>query len=327
MDRKKAPVFTLGSPRSGTTLLYHMLLSAGGFAIYRTESNVFNLLVPRFRDLSKRRNKKKLMNAWLGSKLFSCSGLDRADIEAKVMAECKNGGDFLRIVMGEIARSQGVDRWADCTPEHLLYLREIKKEIPEAKVIHIIRDGRDVAMSMEKQGWIRPFPWEKKQNLLIAALYWEWIVQRGREYGRTIAPDYIEVHFEDLIKEPRKVLTKLGQFIDHDLDYERIQRVAIGSVGEPNTSFKGGSAGGTFNPVGRWKTSLPEEELARLECLVGPTLESLGYPLTISSREICRRFHLNRLRTLHLLSFNSKLWLKKNISLSRYLVTKDLSWL
>jgi hypothetical protein len=49
--RKTAPVFVLGCPRSGTTVLYHMLLSAGNFAVYRTESNVFNLLVPRFRGM------------------------------------------------------------------------------------------------------------------------------------------------------------------------------------------------------------------------------------------------------------------------------------
>ena len=49
--KNKAPVFVLGCPRSGTTVLYHMLLSAGGFAVYRAESNVFNLLVPRFRGM------------------------------------------------------------------------------------------------------------------------------------------------------------------------------------------------------------------------------------------------------------------------------------
>src|SRR5438067_1476877 len=120
--RKHAPVFVLGCVRSGTTLLYHMLLSAGGVAVYRAESNAINLLEPRFGDLSVRRNKEKLMEALLNSKLFRVSGLHAESIRAKVIAECKNGGDFLRIVMGEVARSQNVSRWADCTPEHLLYL-------------------------------------------------------------------------------------------------------------------------------------------------------------------------------------------------------------
>ena len=144
--RSSAPVFVLGSVRSGTTLLYHMMLSAGDFAVYRTESNVFNLLEPRFGDLSVRKNKQRLMEAWLASKLFTLSGLDGQEITEKVLDECQNGGDFLRIIMEAMARQQGVRRWADCTPEHLLHLPRIKQLIPEALIIHVIRDGRDVAL-------------------------------------------------------------------------------------------------------------------------------------------------------------------------------------
>src|SRR6059036_4231479 len=88
--RGLAPVFVLGCVRSGTTLLYHMLLSAGGFAVYRAESNAINLLEPRFGDLSVRRNKEKLMEAWLNSKLFRVSGLEAESIREKIIAECKN---------------------------------------------------------------------------------------------------------------------------------------------------------------------------------------------------------------------------------------------
>src|SRR5256885_7667026 len=90
--RKHAPVFVLGCGRSGTTLLYHMLLSAGGFVVYRAESNAINLLEPRFGDLSLKRNKQRLMDAWLASKLFERSGLEAEAIRAKVIAECRNGG-------------------------------------------------------------------------------------------------------------------------------------------------------------------------------------------------------------------------------------------
>src|SRR5437899_10817074 len=97
--RKHAPVFVLGCVRSGTTLLYHMLLSAGDFAVYRAESNAINLLEPRFGDLSVKRNKERLMDASLASKLFERSGLEAEAIRAKVIAECRNGGDLLGIIM------------------------------------------------------------------------------------------------------------------------------------------------------------------------------------------------------------------------------------
>src|SRR5205809_1377246 len=325
--RNKAPVFVLGCGRSGTTLLYHMLLSAGDFAVYRAESNAINLLEPRFGDLSVRRNKERLMDAWLASKLFDRSGLEAEAIRAKVIAECRNGGDFLRIVMGEMARQQGVQRWADCTPEHLLHLHRIKETIPEALIIHIIRDGRDVALSTDKLGYIKRVPWDRKPSVMVAGLYWEWIVNRGREDGRKLGSDYVEVRFEELVAEPRTTLAKLSDFIEHDLDYDRIQRVGIGSVSEPNTSFKGQRTDGKFSPVGRWKKGFSPENLVMFEALVGQTLEELGYPLATTDRSQLDRPALRRMRLIYRKYFDSKLFLKAKTPLGKLLVTRDLSWL
>src|SRR5258705_2496984 len=130
-SRSKAPVFVLGCPRSGTTVLYHMLLSAGGFAIYRAESNVFNLLAPRFGNLNSAHNRQRLLKTWLRSKLFKVAGLDAAEISGKILSQCRSAGDFLRILMEEISTHHGVERWADTTPDHLLYMREIRCQIPE----------------------------------------------------------------------------------------------------------------------------------------------------------------------------------------------------
>jgi hypothetical protein len=323
---KGRPVFVLGSPRSGTTLLYHMILSAGNFAVYRTESNVFNLLMPRFGDLRVRRNRQALMKVWLGSKLFARSGLEAREIEEKVLEECRNGGDFLRIVMGEIARKQGVERWAESTPDHLLHLSAIKREIPEALVVHIVRDGRDVALSLDKQGWIRPFPWDRKKSVLVAGLYWQWFVNKGRENGRRLGADYTEIHFEDLIQNPRAVLAKLGQFIEHDLDYDRILKVAIGSVSDPNTSFQRESGNSGFNPVGRWRSHFATDQLAVFESLVGGTLENLGYELaTKGTRHDGSRW--KSMRIAYDCFYSTKMWLKQNTPLGKVLISDDLSWL
>jgi hypothetical protein len=323
----KRPVFILGSPRSGTTLLYHMLLSAGGFAVYRTESNVFNILAPRFGDFSVTKNKLELMKVWLQSKLFKVSGLDAQDITGKVLAQCKSHGDFLRIVMDETARKQHVDRWAECTPEHIVYLPEIKQEIPDALIIHIIRDGRDVAVSLDKLGWIRPFPWDKHRSRLVAGLFWEWIVGKGREYGRMISPDYMEVRFEELVTNPRPVLAQVSRFIDHDLAYDHIQQVAIGSVAKPNTSFVAESSSDAFNPVGRWKHAFRNGELNELESLIGRLLNELKYPLADTAGAGGSGTRLASVRAGYRGYFDSKLWLKKNTPLGRFLVSTDLSWL
>src|ERR1700693_3714068 len=115
--------------------------------------------------------------------------------------------------MQDIARHQNVAGWADCTPEHLLYMQQIKRDIPDALFIHIIRDGRDVALSYAKQGWSHPLPWDRHDCLAVAGLYWEWLLLKGREQGNRLGADYQEVRFEDLITNPQKTLSRLGLFI------------------------------------------------------------------------------------------------------------------
>jgi hypothetical protein len=326
-SRNKAPVFVLGCPRSGTTLLYHMLLSSGNFVVYRTESNVINLLEPRFGNLSKARNKEKLLKAWYHSRLCTLSGLDQEQIKAKVMAKCRNGGDFLRIVMEAMASQQGVERWADCTPEHLLYLDRIKETIPDALIIHIIRDGRDAALSTSKLGYVRPLWWRPLPKLMASGLYWEWMVDKGRRDGRKLRADYIEVRFEELVADPPRVLKKLGEFIEHDLDYERIRKVGIGSVSEPNTSFGRDSKDGNFNPVGRWKKAYSSEDLAMLESLIGESLAQLGYELSTQDPKLLKRPDLRRTRALYRWYFDVKLHLKAKTPLGQMFVTRNLSWI
>ena len=309
MSRDKAPVFVVGCPRSGTTLLYNMLLSSGNFAVYLAESNVFNLLVPRFGDLSQRSNREKLASAWLDSKLFRATFLDRDKIRAKILEDCKTGGDFLGVVMGEMARQQGVARWADNSPEELLHMARIKREIPDALFVHMIRDGRDVSLSLDARPypWIRPFARDRRDSLLVTGLFWQWMVTQGRAVGRQLGPDYIEIHFEELNADPQGTLDRLGEFIHQGLNYEQILRAGVGSVSEPNTSFKGDKSG----PVGRWTKKMSEQQLADFEALAGSTLKQLGYPMAAKGKH-SGALKLARMRTLYRAYFKAKFWFKNS---------------
>ncbi len=310
IERSTAPVFVLGCPRSGTTLLYDMLLSAGGFAVYLAESNVFNVLALRFGDLNVQRNRERLLQAWLGSKLFRASGLDAQTIGKKLEEQCRSAADFLSIVMNEIAQRQGMHRWAENSPESLLHVPLIKKSIPRALIIHMIRDGRAVAMSLERLRYLRPFPWERRQSLMAAGVYWEWMVQKGRNYGHLCEPDYIEIRFEDLIASPKETLNRIGAFIDQKLDHERILQVAYGSVAKPNTSFTNEGVG-NFDPVARWLKSFPTAQLPRFENMVGDTLRELGYtPTTGLQANTNLKTRITRLA--YRKYFEAKFWFKRN---------------
>jgi hypothetical protein len=262
--------------------------------------------MPRFGDLRSRSNRERLMDAWLNSKLFLASGLDRDHIRQRVLEECRNGGDFLRLVMGEICALQGMQRWAENSPEAMLYLPLIKQLIPDALVVHIIRDGRDVATSLGRLRYVRAFPWEERHSLIGCGLYWEWIVQQGRRFGRSWGGDYLEIHFEELLARPQETLNQVGRFIDHRLDYEEIKSVAYGSVSKPNTSFRTEAPNAGFSPVGRWKKSFSPEQLLTFERLVGYTLQEVGYSCATDGPQMGLDLSLSATRLLHRAYFEGK---------------------
>jgi hypothetical protein len=304
----------MGCHRSGTNLLYDMLLSSGGFAIYRASLPAFETLEPKFGPLSERGNRQKLAETWLRSKGFRRTGLDREVLEAKIVEDCRNGGDFIRVVMDEVTRSQGAERWAAYDPDNVLHVERIKASIPNALFLHIVRDGRDIALSLKKMGGFQPLPWDRDaQNALVAtALYWEWMVANGRERGRRFPADYLEVHFEELTANPRATLAKIGAFLDHEMDYDRILSAGVGRVSETNSSFRDEGKAETAKPAGRWKERLTRDDVSAIEAAVGECLEQSGYPLSLPESERRAGLSVVMKRAIYRNYLNAKSWAKLN---------------
>jgi len=137
-----------------------------------------------------------------------------------------------------------------------------------------------------------------------------------------LGADYREVSFEELNANPRETLARLGLFIDHDLDYDRIQRTGIGSVSEPNSSFAD-EAEGTFNPVARWKTKMSQEQIDAFDELIGDFLRELGYTPGSESKSRTS-LRVARLRATYLAMFEAKHWLRINTPLGRFVRLESL---
>ena len=311
------PVFIVGCPRSGTTLLHHMILSSGDFAVLPIETGAFCFFGRKFPNLGSLSERKRLLEFWMRSSWFRVSGLERSSIESRVLEECENVGDFLRIVMEAMCRQQGVRRWAEKSPAHALYIPEIKRSIPDALIVHIIRDGRDVALSLANFERIYPFLWDGGKTLPALGMYWKWMVRTARAGGRQVPRDYYELHYQNLVQNPSDTLARLGHFIDHDLDYARILRTGIGTLSQPDSSFPGGTLCDDFKPVGRWKQKYSTRELAEFESLVGDCLEELGY--TVVTDQPRRRRSLPTLLTgaFYTSQLESMDWLKRRSALHR----------
>jgi hypothetical protein len=302
----------MGCHRSGTNLLYDMLLSSGGFAIYRGFLPIYKILIPRFGSLANRKNREKILETWLRSKGFRRSGLDAEPLSARILNAGLSGGDFIRIVMDSVAEKQQAERWAVYDPDNVLHVERVKRDIPNALFVHIIRDGRDIALSLKKMGGFTPLPWDRNQtdSLVATSLYWEWMVHRGRAHGSKFPADYIEIRYEDLVTNPQETLGKLGSFIDHDLDYDQIQRAGLGRLSQTNSSFREEGAKETINPLGRWKERLAPEDVAAIEGTVGEALEENGYELSLPAAGRRRSLKQSWMRGIYPAFLGGKLWLK-----------------
>ena len=319
LERSKCPVFVVGCHRSGTNLLYDTLLSAGGFAIYRGYLPVHKILIPRVGSLNKLENREKALKLWIKSKGFRRSGLDAQKLTDMVLRHCRNGGDFIRITMDEIAKTQNAARWAVYDPDALLHMEHIKKDIPEALFVHIIRDGRDIAVSLNKMGGFMPFFWSRKPaSVQATAIYWEWTVRKGRAHGTQFPADYMEIHYEDLVRDPQCTLNALGQFLDHRLDYGRIRQTSLGRVGASNSSFREEPKEKLENPIGRWRNLLSPKEASTLESLIGSSLEEFGYRLTTSPEERKAALWSRLLHFSYPVFLSSKVWLRTRTPVGRF---------
>ena len=161
-------------------------------------------------------------------------------------------------------------RWADKTPYNIkvidFFLDVFEGNI---KFIHMIRDGRDVAAS------IITMPWGPK-TVREAAHNWSSIIQNSRKH---VGKDYyLEVRYEDLVKEETKVLKEVCEFLDEDfnehmLDYYKDERLG----GADESSYKQITQPLYNKSIGRWKKDLTSKEKRDFMKVAGETLKMLGY--------------------------------------------------
>src|SRR5271167_542165 len=139
-----------------------------------------------------------------------------------------------------------------------------------------------------------------------------------------MGPDYLEVHYEDLVNKPRETLAQLSGFIEQELDYDRIQGEALGSVQSPNSSFRSDSAQKDLNPVGRWRKLVPPAELAQLESVLGDLLEQVGYQCETTPQQRTPTLAVRLMRVLYPAFWDLKLWLKSSTPLARIADTERM---
>jgi hypothetical protein len=114
------------------------------------------------------------------------------------------------------ARRFGKLRWGDKTPGHIFSIPRIEQRLPEARFIHLIRDGRDVALSW-KPLWFAP-----SDSLDDLAHHWVHWVESGRKLGQN-ARHYLEVRYENLVRDPQRELARVCSFLELEFEQQMLE--------------------------------------------------------------------------------------------------------
>jgi hypothetical protein len=282
---KPAP-FIVGVGRSGTTLLRLMLDAHPELAIPAETHFLVDILAIGAEESTKDRFFRAVTQAatWPNLALDECTVRNAlAEIEPFAAAKA------VRAIYRLYAHRFGKQRWGDKTPPYRRHMIGIQRLLPEAHFIHIIRDGRDVALSYRGL-WFGP-----GDNIEAQARFWVEQVRAARAQAAALA-HYLEIKYEALVNAPEATLRTICDYLEmgYDprmLDYHLFAFNRLAEIkcpfGPPDRTpadidvFLSIHDHTRHRPdpsqIGRWRTEMQETELCQYEAIATDLLCELGY--------------------------------------------------
>ena len=275
-------VFIVGCPRSGTTLLKR-IVDAHPLIAITPETH----WVPRFHRKRIGVTDDGLVTSDLVPSLLAYHKFGNLRISPQELQEISRDNvagtyaGFVTRVFDLYGRHQDKQLAGDKTPGYVQDMPLLHELWPAAKFVHLVRDGRDVCLSMLE--WDRAHrtagragTWQD-DPVSTTAFWWERFVRLGIETGRALGSHlYHEIRYETLVENPREQCEKLCAFLGVPYDESMVQFHEGRTKDDPALSAKK-----AWRPVTQgmrdWRTQMPPETVERFEAAVGELLDELGY--------------------------------------------------
>lgn len=282
---KEKPIFIVGAPRSGTTLLAAMLAAHSRLSC-GPETHFFRWLADAdLQRLTAQTEWPSKALEFVGSisrtsfsndqrsLLIDNYQLDRVQIRDYLQDQPPSVAAILSSVTELYMRMMGKQRWAEKTPDHIEHLTSLRAYFPDAQVIRILRDPRDVILSLSKVSW-------GVSSLMEGILFWKRQDDLSKHFFDTDSGSY-SLRFEDLILSPEAELGKLCQFLGEAFEPAMLDTSETGKqVNSRNVAWKNKSS----QPIDRsrievWRSELTAGQNKLIEALLGDRLTAYGYPV------------------------------------------------
>jgi sulfotransferase family protein len=296
-DRPTPPApFVIGMTRSGTTLLRLMLDSHPELTI-PPETHFIPDVIKAFNQ--GRASPAEVAEVMTDNRRWADFGIPAGELrrELEKLRPLIDPDVPIRTFYRLYAKRQHKGRWGDKTPGYATKMRRIRRTLPEARFVHMIRDGRDVALSLGDR--------EAGLGTEQVARRWRHRINNTRRAAEHV-PDYIEIRYEDLVAEPEPTLRRICEHIELDysprmLDYHERAEGRLSEISQPlaaEEDKRGLSANSrleahalTSEPPrtdrsGRWRGEMSAADVAVFEEHAGELLADLGYETAASGAKL-----------------------------------------
>ena len=282
-DRMRPFPFIVACGRSGTTLLRAMLERGGQIAI--PPESYFPV------SLHRRHWRSAFDPVAFADDLGANVRFREWGMPVPDLSGVADYADAVRSVYAAYASTAGADRYGDKTPPFVLHMELLAGLFPEARFVHVVRDGRDVARSLVQTSF-------GPNRLARAAEVWTRRVTAGRASGARLGPErHLEVRYESLVGEPAATLRSVCAFLELEFGDEMLHpEDAEMLLPEGERAHHANLAMPVTPGLRDWRRDMPDADVALVEAVAGDLLSELGYerrfpkvPLVARGRAVASR--------------------------------------
>lgn len=255
--------FVVGCPRSGTTLLSVLLDRHSRLAV-PPETGFFDEVAPKLKRFDGERL-RKVLRGW--------RRLPELGLEPEQVVERRpsSPAEVLGVILDLYAAANGKARCGEKTPQHLRYVPFILQQFAGAKIICLLRDGRDVVLSLRAMPWWRG-------SLSAAAKLWTGSAALAEKLAALHPAHFLLLRYEELVSRPAEVVPRVMDHLGESFEPSQLDPgVASRSILPRSMEWKGQALGPIApNRIGHRRTASPRD-LSRVENLLAKDLHRYGY--------------------------------------------------
>ncbi|MCB2141176.1 sulfotransferase [bacterium] len=271
-----SPFFIVGSGRSGTTLLRLILCSHSKISIPPETWFIIQLIeelpIDRYLTTCETELALKIITShyrWPDMGIDSNDFRDKVDKKMKLI-------DIINIVYAHHLKVENKSVWGDKTPPYIKIIPELIQLYPDAKFIHLIRDGRDVAASFYRLQW-------KGKWLSRSIIEWKESIEKYLSYkNENIGDRILEIKYEDLVVHTERIIKKICGFIGQkfepsmlNLENEILNKIPDREKNIHSKVFRRPQ----INDIYRWKKESSALDVFIIESYLNKYLLAMGYEL------------------------------------------------